>query len=129
MIYHQTQTMRLTAGADFTEKEGCFVTLASGKAALTAANTAASAVFGVLHAVDEADAPVDVILPGHSGIVAVRLHTSNAAIAVGDSLVLAASGTVNKGSTGTRVAVALQAAAANSGKLIEARLVEPAAIA
>lgn len=125
MIYHQTQTVRLTAGADLKEKEGCFVTLTGGKAALTAAGTAADAVFGLLHAVDEANCPVDVILPGHAGVVGVRLHASNSAVAMGDTLVLAASGTVNKGSTGTKVAVALQAAPASSGRLIEARLVEP----
>lgn len=127
MIYHQTQTVRLTAGADLTEKEGCFVTLAGGKAALAAANTAAPAVFGLLHAVDGADCPVDVLLPGHAGIVGVRLHASNAAVSPGDTLVLAAAGTVNKGSTGTKVAVALQAAPASCGRLIEARLVEPSA--
>lgn len=123
-IYHQCQVVRLTAPADLSANEGCFLTAAG---ALTTASTAPDKVLGVADSVGEAGQPVDILLPGHTGIVGVKLHASSPAVSIGDRLVLAASGAVAKGSSGTLVAVAL--AAGKGGKLIEARLVEPTALA
>lgn len=124
-IYHQMQVVRLTAGADLSACEGCFVTVdgATGTANLTAATTTADKVYGVLDGVDVKDRPVDVILPGCAGLVGVKLHSGCAAVVPGDRLVLAANGTVTKGSSGVFVAVAV--AAGTAGNLVEARLVQP----
>lgn len=124
-IYHQNQVVRLVAGADLSACEGCFVTVdgASNTATLTTGSTAADKVYGVLDGVDVKDRPVDVILPGCAGLVGVKLHSGSAAVVPGDRLVLAANGTVTKGSSGVFVAVAV--AAGTAGNLVEARLVQP----
>ena len=90
---------------------------------LTAATTTPDKVFGVLDGVDVKDRPVDVILPGCSGIVGVKLHSGSAAVVPGDRLVLGANGTVTKGSSGTFVAVAVGSGTA--GNLTPVRLVQP----
>lgn len=124
-IYHQMQVVRLIAGADLSACEGCFVTVdgATGTATLTTGSTTADKVYGVLDGVEVKDRPVDVILPGCAGLVGVKLHSGSAAVVPGDRLVLAANGTVTKGSSGVFVAVAVAPAAA--GNLVEARLVQP----
>lgn len=120
-IYHQSQVVTATAGADLTNAEGCFVKLSSGKVVLTAA-TDSAAIFGLVHCGDAADKTVDIILPGHSGIVGMLLHSSASSVAVGTKLALAASGTVkNAGSSDTAVAVAL--AAGSAGELVPARFI------
>lgn len=128
-IYHQFQSVRLTAGADLSSCEGCFVTVdgATGTANLTAATTTPDKVYGVLDGVDVKDRPVDVILPGCSGIVGAKLHSGSAAVVPGDRLVLAANGTVTKGTSGTLVAVAVGSGTA--GNLTPARLVQPSTLA
>lgn len=124
-VYHKNQAVRLTAGADLSASEGCFVQVdgAAGTVTLTAASTTPDKVFGLLESVDSKDRPVDIVLPGFSGIPGVRLHSGCAAVVPGDRLVLAANGTVTKGSSGTLVAIALAPAAA--GQLVKARLIEP----
>lgn len=119
-IYHQTQVVPVTAGANLTECEGCFVKLSSGKAVLTAASDTAATIYGLVHSGDAADKTVDIILPGHSGIVGMMLHSSATNVANGTGLALAANGTVkNAGSNDTVVAVAL--AAGTAGELVAAR--------
>lgn len=124
-IYHQFQSVRLTAGADMSTCEGCFVTVdgATGTATLTTASTTPDKVYGVLDGVDVKGRPVDVILPGCSGIVGAKLHSGSAAVVPGDRLVLGANGTVTKGTSGTLVAVAVGSGTA--GNLVKARLVQP----
>lgn len=124
-VYHKNQAMRLTAGADLRTSEGCFVQVdgSTSTVTLTAASTTPDKVFGLLESVDAKGNPVDIVLPGFSGIPGVRLHSGSAAVVPGDRLVLAANGTVTKGSSGTLVAIALAPAAA--GQLVEARLIEP----
>lgn len=124
-IYHQFQSVRLTAGADLSSCEGCFVTVdgANGTATLTTAATTPDKVYGVLDGVDVKERPVDVILPGCSGIVGAKLHSGSAAVVPGDRLVLGANGTVTKGSSGTFVAVAVGSGTA--GNLTPVRLVQP----
>ena len=129
-IYHQHQVVRLTAAADLSGSEGCFVTV-NGSAGTVSPATASSTpaqVFGLLVDVGAAGAPVDVVLPGYAGIVGVRLHSGTSAVVPGDRLSVAANGQVTKaGASGTLVAVAL--AAGSAGQMIEARLVEPVALA
>lgn len=129
-IYHQHQVVRLTAAADLSGSEGCFVTVngSAGTVALATASSTPAQVFGLLADAGGAGAPVDVVLPGHAGIVGVRLHSGTSAVVPGDRLSVAANGQVTKaGSSGTLVAVAL--AAGSAGQMIEARLVEPVALA
>ncbi len=127
-VYHKNLALRLTAGADLSTSEGCFVQVdgAAGSVTLTAASTTPDKVFGLLESVDVKGHPVDIVLPGFAGIPGVRLHSGCAAVVPGDRLVLAANGTVTKGSTGTLVAVAL--AAGTAGQLVEARLLEPSTL-
>lgn len=125
-IYHQTQVVARTAGADLTECEGCFVKLSSGKVVLTTGSSTADEVFGLLHTTDVKDATVNVILPGHPGIVGVKLHTSATGVVDGTPLTLAASGTATAAAEGD-VVVAVALATGTAGELVEARLVEPVA--
>lgn len=116
--------MRRPAGADFSEKEGCFVKLAEGKLQLTSGEDKAKDVFGVLTDPAEADGTCDVALPGYGGIVGVSVTGE---VADGDKLALDADGKVKKaGETAVVVAVALEA---GSDCLVEARLVEPVDVA
>ena len=125
-IYHQTQVVTRTAGADLTECEGCFVKLSSGKVVLTTGSSTADEVFGLLHTTDVKDATVNVILPGHPGIVGVKLHSSASGVVDGTALTLAASGTATAAAEGD-VVVAVALATGTAGELVEARLVEPVA--
>lgn len=126
-ITHQAQVVQLTAAADHSGKEGCFVAISSGKAALTTANSTAAETFGVIVAGAAKDGQDVIALPGHSGIVEVSLHSGASTVTVGTRLYLGASGSVTTGESGTLVAVAL--ANGTAGHLVEARLVEPADIA
>lgn len=125
-IYFQTQVVTRTAGADLTESEGCFVKLSSGKVVLTTGSSTADEVFGLLHTTDAKDATVNVILPGHPGIVGVKLHSSASGVVDGTPLTLAASGTATAAAEGD-VVVAVALATGTAGELVEARLVQPVA--
>lgn len=121
MIVYQHQVVRRTAGADLTEKEGCFVKLASGKLELTGAGTKAAEVYGALIHTASAGEEGEVALPGFGGIVTLRVAGD---VADGDRLALAADGAVSKaGETATVVAVAC--GESKEGQLVDARLVEP----
>lgn len=124
-ITHQAQVISLTANADLAE--GTFVKVSSGKAANTAANTAAGDVLGVVEEGVTKDWEATIVLPGHHGIVQVALHSGASTVGVGTKLYLAANGTVTTGTSGTLVAEALEPGTA--GKLVEARLLEPATVA
>lgn len=126
-ITHQAQVVQLTAAADHSGKEGCFVAISAGKAALTTAHSTAADTFGVIISGSPKDVQEVIALPGHSGIVEVALHSGASTVTVGTRLYLGASGTVTTGETGTLVAIAL--ANGTAGHLVEARLVEPADVA
>lgn len=126
-ITHQAQVVQLPAAADHSGKEGCFVAISSGKAALTASTATADTVFGVIVSGSPKDVQEVIALPGHSGIVEVALHSGASNVTVGTRLYLGASGTVTTGESGTLVAIAL--ANGTAGHLVEARLVEPADVA
>lgn len=120
-IFFQHQVVPVTAGADLSDAEGCFVKLSGGKAVVTTASDAAN-IFGLLHSAAPAEDTVSVILPGHSGIVGMRLHSTATGVETGTKLALAANGTVkNAGGSDTPVAVAL--AAGTPGELVEARFI------
>lgn len=123
-IYFQSQVVSRTAGADLSNAEGCFVKLSSGKVVLTTASSTADEVYGLLHSTDVKDATVNVILPGHPGIVGVKLHSSAAGVVDGTPLTLAASGTATAAAEGD-VIVAVALATGTAGELVEARLVQP----
>lgn len=122
MITHQTLVVRRPAGADLSEKEGCFVKLSAGKLQLTGGEDKAADVFGLLTDPAEENRPCDVALPGFAGIVGVRV---SGAVADGDRLALDADGAVKKAEE-TAVVVAVALGGGESGALVEARLVEPA---
>lgn len=128
MIRHEHLTVARRAAFAPGDYEGVFVKLnTNGKLELCAANTAAKDVYGVItDNASSADGLNTVALPGFSGIPAVRLHAQSGAVKDGDKLILAAGGTVKPGTTGTAVAVALEAAA--PGSMVMVRLIEPAAL-
>ncbi len=112
--------------ADHTGKEGYFVDLSSGKAAIS--ETATVAPFGVIVEGQPTTGKDSVALPGVTGSVMVKITgTTPGSIVKGSYLVLAAEDGTVKLDPGSAarvvVAQALEAGAAN--ELIEARLVEP----
>ncbi len=123
MILYAKQIVVRKAGADLTESEGCFVTQSTGSVSLAAASTTPANVFGLLHSAAAQGEEVSVLLPGFSGIPMARLHSSPGTVTPGTTLALAANGTVKAATTGTIVAVALEAGSANG--LVAVRLVEP----
>lgn len=126
-VYHQYLTVARPAGEEFApEAEGCFVTLGdTGVQAATAATTPA-AVYGVLTDVAEDQGkPCTVATPGFSGTVGVRLAAD---AKDGDQLALTDGGAVKPAENGATV-VAVALANGVSGKLVEARLVQPYAAA
>lgn len=125
MIRYEHLTVARRAAFGVGDYEGVFVKLnAEGKLELTAANTAAKDVYGLItDNSGTANGLNTVALPGFSGIPCVRLHAQSGAVKDGDKLVLAAAGTVKPGTTGTAVAVALENAAA--GGMVQVRLIEP----
>lgn len=125
-IYHQTQVVARKAGADLTESEGCFVKLSNGAVVPTTASSTADEVYGLVHSGDASGETVDIILPGHPGIVGVKLHSSATGVVDGTPLTLAANGTAKTAGDGN-VVVAVALASGTAGELVEARLVEPVA--
>lgn len=125
-IIHQQAVMRAESGVDLRECEGCFVKKdASGKLVLCTAND--TAPLGVVHVGGDVGEQTDYILPAHQGIVGVRLHSSPGSVTEGTRLVLAASGTVKAGTTGTLVAVACEDGTGE--QLLEAYLTLPTVLA
>ena len=125
MIRHSTLIVPRRAAFGPGNYEGVFVKLnTAGKLELCAANTAPKDVYGVItdNAASE-DGLNSVALPGFAGMPVVQLHAQSGAVKDGDLLVLAANGTVKPGTTGTAVAVALEAARA--GGTVMVRLIEP----
>lgn len=125
MIKYQNLTVARRAAFGVGDYEGVFVKLnAAGKLELTAANTAAKDVYGLItDNASTADGLNTVAVPGYSGAPCARLHAQSGAVQDGDQLILATNGTVKPGTTGTAVAVALESAAA--GSMVMVRLIEP----
>lgn len=122
-VYHQFLTVRRPAGQDFEPAaEGCFVVLNENSVTLASADTKPEKVYGLLTDVaEEAGKACHLALPGFSGIVGVRVAAD---VTDGDPLALTVGGAVKPAENdGTIVAVAL--ASGTSGKLVEARLVQP----
>ena len=122
-VYHQFLTVRRPAGQDFEpEAEGCFVVLEDGAVGPAAADTKPEEVYGLLTDVaEEAGKACHIALPGCSFIVGVRAAED---VTDGAPLALTEGGKVKPAEDGaTIVAVAL--ADGTSGKLVEARLVQP----
>ncbi len=124
MIMYNKAIVRRAAAVNLDGSDGCFVTLAAGAVTPAAADTEPAAVYGILNSTtDTVGEGVSVILPGCDCIPGAKVAATSDPVADGDTLVLAAGGTVAKGSTGTMVAVALGAAVA--GDMVPVRLVEP----
>ena len=120
MIIHQKLLTTIPAAADLAEAEGCFV---KADGSLTAASATPANVFGlIVHSADK-DAPLTVALPGFGGIVQVN---STSAVSPGDYLVPDTNGRAKVASSGTVLAVAVEAAPAG---LVAARLIQPVTIA
>lgn len=126
-VYHQHLTVARPAGEDFApEAEGCIVTLGDTGVQLAAAATTPAEVYGVLTDVaEEQGKPCTVATPGFSGTVGVRLAAD---AKDGDQLALTEGGAVKPAENGATV-VAVALANGVSGKLVEARLVQPYAAA
>jgi len=119
----------LTPNESHALKEGYFVELSSGKAAIV--NAATDVPFGVILKGEGTDGQDSIAIPhGFSGTVEVKLDGTPGTVVVGTVLTVTATGTV-KADPGSgdrvQVAVALQAGAAD--ELIEAALIKPVSIA
>lgn len=126
-VRHQTQALRLPAGADLTGKEGYFVTLSGGSAVLATSSATAADIFGCVNCGDESGQPADLFLPGYSGLVDVAVESASAdSVAIGTRLMVGASGAAAVADSGVAVAVAVSAVA--EGRCL-ARLIEPVDIA
>lgn len=126
MIHYQNLTVIRKAGADLTDYEGCFVTAdatTGTTVSLATASTTPAQVCGLLDTTATQGEDVTVILPGFSGIPAAKLHSTSSDAKPGDTLALAANGTVKVATTGTIVAVAVEAGI--KGNMVAVRLIEP----
>ena len=122
-VYHQFLTIVRPAGTAFEPSaEGCFVTLDSPFVQLATATTKPADVYGLLTDVAEEEGMnCTIATPGFSGTVGVRLAAD---AKDGDQLALAEGGAVVPAKDGNTV-VAVALADGVSGKLVEARLVQP----
>jgi len=133
MIVKNSQIIPVTPAADHSGKDGYFVDIASGEAAISTDATVAP--FGVItEGFSNTNAPAkdSIATPGFGGTVKVKITgTSPGTIVLGTKLTLAAEdGTVMADAgSGARVIVAEALESGSGEELIEARLIEPQVIA
>ena len=114
--------------ADFTGKEGYFVTINAGAVSLYATADSLSP-FGVITSGSTANTESSIAISagGVAGTVTLLVKTGAAAIVAGDYLQVADGGTIEKDAgTGTRTLVAVALEAGSAGDIIESALITPA---
>lgn len=114
--------------ADFTGKEGYFVTINAGAVSLYATADGLSP-FGAITSGSTANTESSIAISagGVAGTVTLLVKTGAAAIVAGDYLQVADGGTIEKDAgTGTRTLVAVALEAGTAGDIIESALITPA---